>query len=374
MKRRDCLAALLLSACAPPPPQASPTESSGPGHDVRPVASSPRGDVRTTDAPLPDRADFANALSQVEPGMDADEVTRLVGPPDDVRTKDDPGGIDASRTTSVWRWGTSGHLSFATLGTVHVQADNRVQYVFGAGAPPKLDMAEPALRALLATIDAVPSYDAQLHPLRLVRAVNALHTLGKDTALAVLSEYLRVSCHFVDAGGRAGVFLVLRTLFDPAADPGVFPHMMVGAPRPPFPKQHADAPRFPIVLVDDMPFNVVSGYSLGGLAESPEMHLESIRKVGTLRAAPLAPTSTPLDALLRFVGGPQTPLVAALGLDDADRVRLMAQAALLLESVFPGPFNATLRAADAWSVFEARRAVRVAWSAAAQDYRLAEKS
>ena len=52
-------------------------------------------------------------------------------------------------------------------------------------------------------------------------------------------------------------------------------------------------------------------------------------------------------------------------------VRGTAQAALLLESVYPGPFNATLRAADAWSVFESRRAVRVSWSADAQDYRLA---
>lgn len=304
--------------------------------------------------------------------MDAAEVERLVGPPDDVRTKDDPGGIDASRTTRVWRWGTSGHLSFASLGTVHLQADDRVQYVFGGeGAPPRLEMSEPALRALLGAIDAVPSYNARLHPLRLVRAVNALHALGRDAALAVLSEYLRVSSHFEDAGGREGVFLVLRTLFDPPADLGVFPHMMVGAPRPPFPPEHRDAPRFPIVIVDDMPFNVVNGYALAGLAESPEMHLESMRKLGTLRGAPLAPTSTPLDSLRGFVGSAKTPLVTALGLDDADRVRLMTQAALLLESVYPGPFNATLRAADAWSVFESRSAVRVAWSPEAQDYRVA---
>ena len=97
-------------------------------------------------------------------------------------------------------------------------------------------------------------------------------------ALAVLAEYLRVSSHFEDEGGREGVFLVLRTLFDPPTDQAVFPHMMVGAPRPPFPKLHTDAPRFPIVVIDDMPFNVVSGYALGGQAESPEMHLEAIRK------------------------------------------------------------------------------------------------
>lgn len=372
MNRRDCLALLLVSGCAPPPPQDPSPSASASGGGAEPPGSSAIGRPRAKDAPLPVRADFAKAFSEVKPGMDASEIEKLVGPPDDVRTKDDPGGITASRTTEVWRWGTGGHLSFATLGTVHMQADHRVQYVFGgAGTPPTLALAEPALRSMLALIDAVPSYNAPLHPLRLIRAVNALHPLGKDVALAVLSEYLRVSSHFEDEGGREGVFLILRTLFDPPPVERMFPLMMVGAPHPAAPKDRAEVPRFPLVVVDDLPFNVASGYALAGLAESPEMHLDWMRAHASLRERALTPTSTPIDTLRALVGSESTALVQLLGLRDEERVLVMAQAARLLEHVVPGEFNASLPPADAWSVFDAARAVRVAWSASDQDYRLA---
>lgn len=346
---------------------AAPTASSS-SDGARPVGPAGRVILRSKDAPLPVRADFAKAIAKVKPGMDRADVELLLGPPDDVRGPDD--GITATRTTEVWRYGTDGHLSFATLGTVHLEANGRVQYVFGGkGEPPKLAVEEKELRRLLRVVDAVPSYNAPANPLRILQAVNALVPLGKDDALAVLSEYLRVSSHFEDQG-REGVFHVLRTLFDPPPDEGVFPHMAVGSPSPGFPPNDRSAPRFPIVIVDDIPFVAVSGYALAGLAEPPEMHLEWMRTHASIRKTKLTPTSDPIATLEGMVGTANTPFLTSLGLRDADRTLFMAQVARLLGGIFPGEFNAALRPDDAWKVFASQRGVRLSWSGDADDYRV----
>lgn len=360
----SCGSTSASDAAAPTAASAPSTSEVGP----RAVGSAGRVILRSQDAPLPLRADVEKAIAQVKPGMDAADVEKLLGPPDDIRGPED--GITATRTTQVWRYGTDGHLSFATLGTVHLETTGAVQYVFGdRGEPPKLSIAEVELRRLLRLIDAVPSYDAPADPLRIIQAVNALVPLGKDGAASVLGEYLRVSSHFEDPG-REGVFHVLRTLFDPPPSTGVFPHMRVGSPSPGFPPNDKDAPRFPIVIVDDIPFVGVRGYALAGLAESPEMHLAWMKDHAELRKAKLSPTSTPIATLEKMVGAPKTPFVTALGLHDTDRSLFMEQGARLLAHVVPTGFNAALPPDDAWKVFESARAVSFTWSTADDDYLL----
>jgi hypothetical protein len=247
----------------------------------------------------PTRAEFAAKLAKVKPGMTADRVKQILGAPDDIKTEADPGGISAARTVEIWRYGAAGHLKTATLGSVHIQADRTVQYVFGGKGKPFTGIKEPELRRLLELIDAVPSYNETLQPLALVRAVNALHALGKDTALDVVDEYLRVSS-WLDDGGREGVFLIMRTLFD--VPPGGMPPMMVGAPSPAEPKDKKLVPRFPLVIVGDVPLKIVRGYMLGGHPESPEDDVAAFRKIGTLRAKPLAPSTNALEEIEVAVG------------------------------------------------------------------------
>ncbi|MFO0616313.1 MAG: hypothetical protein U0414_27220 [Polyangiaceae bacterium] len=159
-----------------------------------------------------------------------------------------------------------------------------------------------------------------------------------------------MSSSFED-GGREGVFLVLRTLFDPPADTGVFPHMAVGEPSPGFPKNDRDAPRFPVVILDDIPFNVVRGYALGGLPEPPEAHLAWMRDHATLRAAKLEPTSTPIDTLRVAVGSPSTTLVRALGFADGDRRIAMEQGVTSSRASCRSRSTRRSRRNDAWRVF-----------------------
>jgi hypothetical protein len=329
------------------------------------------------DRPTTDRAEFLRALARVEPGMLDTEVRRLLGPPGDIRTARDPGGIAATRTVEVWRYGTRGHLTFATLGTVHIQADRTVQYVFGGrGAPPPSGrFAESELRRLLRVLDEVPSYSEDPDPLPLIRAVNALVPLGKDRALAAIDEYLRVSSSFDDPG-RDGVFLVVRTLFEVPADPGHLPVMMVGAPSPPAPVDPKALPRFPIAIIDDIPLRVVTGYSLAGHPESPESHLTWYRQHGVLRTRPLAPTLTPMTTLSTVAGTAGTPLLRTAGLDqDGGRRLLLAQGLRLLVTVFRGELAPGADLDTEWQRLRAEFAERaLAWDAAAGHYTLADGS
>jgi hypothetical protein len=255
-------------------------------------------------APLRDRRAFAAALADVRPGMPEQRVLEALGPADDVRTETDRGGFFTTHTNKVLRYGTNGHLSCATLGQVYLDRAGVVQYVFGGrGAPPPPDLVpEGELRRLLSLLNEVSSYNSSdgFNPLPLIRAVNALHAAGREKALAVIGEYLRVSSDFDDPA-REGMFLVLRTLFDAAPGAGGMPRMFVGAPSPPEPSDPRAAPRFPVLIAGDIPWLGVIGYTLVGLAERPETHLAWFRAHGTLRSRPLRPPDDPLETFDRLL-------------------------------------------------------------------------
>lgn len=257
---------------------------------------------------LRSRRDFASAMGKLDEGMSARRVLELLGPPDDTISRSDPRGIYTVGTREIWRYGTSGHHSAATLGQVYIDESGSVQYVYGGrGSPPPQDMfSETELRNIINVLAEVPSYNAGSHydPLKVIRAVNLLQPLGRGKTLAAIGEFLRVSSDFDDPA-REGMFLVLRTLFEVPSVPGYFPRMLVGAPDPSEPNDPKLLPRFPIALVDDVPLLVVEGYSLGGLAEPPEDELDYFRRDGKLRATQLAPTSTPIAALEHFIKSPQ---------------------------------------------------------------------
>lgn len=126
---------------------------------------------------------------------------------------------------------------------------------------------------------------AAYDPGALIAAVNALVPLGKDGALAALDGF--VSRQDLAADPRQGLFLVLRVAFD--ADP--HPPMRLGESVPAPPPNAAALPRFPILLVDDVPLLLVRGYVLRGRAERVTAHLDHYRQHGTLRTAPLAPAA-----------------------------------------------------------------------------------
>lgn len=123
------------------------------------------------------------------------------------------------------------------------------------------------------------------NPRVVIEAVNALQSLAEKKAWAQIDSYLasRDKKKVIH-----GLFWVLRVLFDVPAGES-FPPVRIGAPAIPPPADPAKLPRFPIVMVSDVPFLAVDKYFLGGKAEPVEVHVAYYRAHGVFRAQPLAP-------------------------------------------------------------------------------------
>src|SRR5579863_2537099 len=59
-------------------------------------------------------------------------VLKELGPPDDVWTASDPAPFgDEALAQPVWAYGTKGHLTFPTLGTISFDEDGKAQLPWG---------------------------------------------------------------------------------------------------------------------------------------------------------------------------------------------------------------------------------------------------
>ena len=135
-------------------------------------------------------------------------------------------------------------------------------------------------------------------PQPITDAVNALLPLGKEGALAAIESYLATRDPQTDTA--AGLFLVLRVLFEVPADPGYHPLLRLGATSPPPPAAPESLPHFPLVLIDDRPLLMISGFALGGDTEPVTAHIQHFRSTGTLRKKVLAPSQSPDSVLSQF--------------------------------------------------------------------------
>jgi hypothetical protein len=245
------------------------------------------------------RQEFTKAFAKINEGMPGKEVLALLGKPDDIRTLEDPEGITTAGTKEIWCYGTNGHRTFPTLGCVYIDKNDRAQYIFGGRGDPTEAIAffkEKELRDLLRLLDTAPELNgSHYNPLDVIRIVNKLQLLGKNKALAVIDEYLRVASFY--HGREGGLFLVLRVLFDVPKDTGSMPQMFVGAPIPSEPKDPKLIPRFPILLHEDIPLLLVFGYNLGGYPEPVSRHVDYFRKEGNVRNKPLSPPDQPLGVI-----------------------------------------------------------------------------
>jgi len=157
---------------------------------------------------------------------------------------------------------------------------------------PRMD---PALLAAVTAIHQAPTAQDGLRfdPRSLIRAVNVLHALGKERALQALRAYDQL-CGELSRGDRNKYHL---------DEYRILPIVQILFSHPtPFRLGEADVsnpgkphwPLFPLALVDDVPFLVVSGYSLAGLGERPSHRLTD--DLGPMRGEPLAPRRIALEA------------------------------------------------------------------------------
>jgi hypothetical protein len=352
------------------------------------------------ETPHRSRQQFAQAMNKIKNGMSTTEVRAVLGPPDDIWDARQDRAHGNRGQKEIWRYGTSGHTSLATLGEVWIDHKDCAFVVFGCGTPPAEHViAEKELRRLLHILDVVSPYSASYdyNPRTVIRAVNELQQVGRDQALSVIGEYLRVTSGVqwirvpvgtktialvvsLDVPGRDGLFLVMRTLFEVPDNPGHMPPMLVGL-QPQWPEEKKLLPRFPICLQGDIPFLLPDVCRHRGNSERPEAHFSYFKAHGKMRARQLMPTDAPMEALAAIIGSPGWKAFAESDLDRKwgekknASARLQCEVLNLLNSVY------RLKPADAdygWCLTEgeARREqimrdvsnLKIRWNPTEQQY------
>ncbi|MBL7040692.1 MAG: hypothetical protein ISR77_18815 [Pirellulaceae bacterium] len=348
------------------------------------------------------RTEFAAAMSRIKVGASSDDVLAILGRPDSIRhgkvvltSFDGPDIVRASDVDTtgeysdvceIWYYGAEGSNGFPTLGRVYygteltedVQAAT-VCHVYGSGKPsPELArIKERDLRRLIVMLSgrfecAASRYD----PGHLIAAVNALQPLGKDLALAVIEEYLRV-CPETHASGTERIRLLLRVLFQVPSDTGHMPDIRLGTDPPP-PHKPELIPRFPIHVVRDIPLLVVWGYVCEGLPPWVGPDLEYFRKKGVLRTNRLAPSNRPLCALEQLERSAAWMYTRRTA---RDRMGIICQLLALVDPVWPladqksrAALSDKLSSREQWNQFVAKfERLEIHWDPERQKYQLTKR-
>jgi hypothetical protein len=162
------------------------------------------------------------------------------------------------------------------------------------------DRVDPEMFDAMSAIHRSPGAEQGLafEPILLIRAVNALRPMGKERAIKALRGYCRLA-RSLTVEERSKYFLdeyrippIVRLLFD--HPPGGRPDWGLGAPDL-YPPPARIWPLYPLASPQDVPFLVVSGFHL--TTGRPKDAEDDLRiDLGPLRADPLAPRVTPLEA------------------------------------------------------------------------------
>jgi hypothetical protein len=255
---------------------------------------------KPTEPPFPSRAAFAAQMAKVEQGMTKEQVTALLGKPDVVNRY--------LVGSEMWSYGVTPTSGCATLGTVNFDKNKKVDETRGGyGTPPTESLiSEAKLRELLdilwgiAPVHLGMDFGDSFDTLAYVKVVNTLQPYRKEQVLAVVNEYFRV-CEF----GEDNVLLMLRILFDPPNRRSFFPpHSSDNdVSFPPWPSDKAKVPRYPLVIIEDVPICIICGSPDGSIWSDGSYirrFLNYLEKEGQIRKKPLRPPDNPLLVFDKF--------------------------------------------------------------------------
>ncbi len=153
-------------------------------------------------------------------------------------------------------------------------------------------------------------------PVALIRAVNELHALGKDKALAELRSFAKEARGFptfevrvpedISTADKQCLFAIIMLLFEADSPKYPVPNPALGGPLPsPGAKDWPLWPLYPFVVEDDIPFCLAEGFVLAGMATPPETHIKWAEQHGRLRTKPLRPKTDPVTAATKILATPQ---------------------------------------------------------------------
>ncbi len=236
------------------------------------------------------RLEFFEKIKTIEKGMPIAQIKVVLGEPDDIWTREDPGMITDPNVAIVWCFGSENHLAFPTLGRVDFDSAGVVYQVCGDGDNPigSEEIIESEVRRFLNLIHSTPGVaGAKWDPAVFIDVVNALHPIGKESCLALMREYLRVSPLGLEVHEQ--ISMLLRVLHEVPEEDGFFPDPMLGSLYPDELSDHSLLPRFPVHLIQDIPVLLVNGYDYMGDTPFTADALDWYESNGVWRSRPLEP-------------------------------------------------------------------------------------
>lgn len=133
------------------------------------------------------------------------------------------------------------------------------------------------------------------NPVLLIEASFGLQNFSKEEALARIdSSSQRINSGF----GDYGLFLLLRYYFD-LPDGMQHPEVQFGLPDINPPQSSLPSNRFPLIIVNEIPFQIIQGYQLGGLPQSIREHIVFYSKHGIINKRKSYPKIGTADELLQ---------------------------------------------------------------------------
>lgn len=245
------------------------------------------------------RPEFAIAWKSLPESSSPADVLKRVGPPDDILDEAELLAIGKDGR-EAYAYGTNGHLTFPTLGFVaFTELGPRGIYREIQTPPINPNLVdEETVRNTLRTLDC-GSYRGSSYmdddPVEIIRTVNALVPLGKEKAIAVAREYLRI----LPGGSRqTRLYDALRTLFyfpngfgdSGWCDIGYGPTKLI-----PDPETGREFQWDPLIVQQDIPLPLSDMDPLGNIWQIKD-YLDVCEKYGVIRSQPLTPPDNLLSA------------------------------------------------------------------------------
>jgi hypothetical protein len=262
-------------------------------------------------------------------GDPVSRVKELLGPPDDVLVNDpEPYSIQAN---TAWCYGTEGHLTFPTLVKVSFE-DGKVVHDYWNYVNEPFDeslLPDSKLLPLLRFIDrekrAMDKLELgeQKGSLQLIRIANKLIALGGPKALSTLREYERATDS--DTNVLVPVLLILLTV---PSKTGYVDVPSPGVAYPPLPFKRASSPRFPIFLIDDIPFWEAIPPNVGGAYRFDTVNfLFGLDSKTPIRSRLLRPPDDPFPSLKHLLSSKLWPYPAGPNAPNTSWSRAFPEAA-----------------------------------------------
>lgn len=161
-------------------------------------------------------------------------------------------------------------------------------------------LVDPTLWEAVRVIHRSPIVGGYFDPVNLIRAVNTLHAMGEERAVASMRAYYKLCgdarCQSWMRLEPERIIWIARLLYVAREGNPLIGRPMLGAGDVDAAHGSSIETYFPLVLQDDIPFCLVEDFMLGGVPEDSLDFVERCRKEGRFRDAPLRPMSDPITA------------------------------------------------------------------------------